>query len=76
MSVRYTPGGRFVETFVIVENVRTVPIQKFPARVAYGARKPRTMCLGGAETTANIIKRNDRKALLAYAYNSHAHKMR
>ena len=70
MGVRYTPGGRFVDTFPIVDNDRTVPIQKFPARVAYGARKPRTMCLGGAETTSNIAKRNDRKVILAYAYNS------
>lgn len=69
MSVRYTASGVFVENFTITQNDSPVLIRKFPARVAYGARKPRTMCPGGAETTANIAKRNDRRSILAYAYN-------
>jgi hypothetical protein len=71
MSVRFTPGGRFVETFEITPPTKTIQIKKFPARVAYGARKPRVTCVGGAVSTPEIARRNDRRVILTYAYNSH-----
>lgn len=42
-------------------------ITRLPARVAYGARKPRGNCLGGAQTTSAISQSADRRIIRGLA---------
>jgi hypothetical protein len=70
MNVKLTPGGHFVRsdlpnTCDLIVN--TTKITKYPARVAHGARKPRTICPGGAASTSTIVRASSRNTLLGYA---------
>jgi hypothetical protein len=66
ISARYLLAAPPPKTVVIPD---TFPIERYSAKVAYGARKPRGGCVAGAATTSKISEQADRRVIKSLAYN-------
>lgn len=60
-------NGFFVPTPNVVASTKPVTVTVYPAKLAQGARKPKSSGTAGAQTSGAMRARADRRAIQAYA---------